>query len=489
MSSPSAVNRSARPGPHAGPGRPRSGWRWVSVLVLVIGLHWLAAQWVERVRGFAPVERPVHVPVQVALLKPERVAQQPAQTAAPATPAAAPAGTPHPHVMTATQTPEAQANRTAQARRAAAVKAAAVKAAETRAAEARAAAAARLAQLARTEAAARATAAAQAAAAQAEASAAAAAASRAAAAAAANASAAAAVRAAHAAPGVRFSVPPSGNLQYDTFYNGVRNEPGTIRWESHGGTYRMVVSMPLPFVGTFTYESRGHIDAWGLAPDEYIEKRGRRPEDVSVFNRTSRQIEFTRTPTRVPMPDGAQDRFSMVMQLASLVRGDPDVYRPGVTRQFFVVDNDSGEIWPIETIGDESVGTPHGFVMARHFMRLPRHPGDRRRIDVWLAPALGWLPVRLVQTEPNGTQIELLWRGSLREPDSGAAAPAAGHGATPATDASGVGTTADTSANATASPNAPPDGQAAPPGAGAGLRASGAPATPAAPAALPAEKP
>ena len=55
-------------------------------------------------------------------------------------------------------------------------------------------------------------------------------------------------------------------------------------------------------------------------------------------------------------------------------------------------------------------------------MRLPRRDGDRRRIDVWLAPSLGWLPARIVQTEPNGTQFELLWRGKLNA-DTAAAAP------------------------------------------------------------------
>ena len=105
------------------------------------------------------------------------------------------------------------------------------------------------------------------------------------------------------------------------------------------------------------YSSHGHVDAFGLAPDQYIEKRGHRAEDVSIFNRSTKQIVFTRTPASLPLTDGAQDRFSMVMQLASLVRGDPDAYKPGVTRQFFVVDNDSGEIWPFETIGDETIRT------------------------------------------------------------------------------------------------------------------------------------
>ncbi|TRX18743.1 DUF3108 domain-containing protein [Trinickia caryophylli] len=155
----------------------------------------------------------------------------------------------------------------------------------------------------------------------------------------------------------------------------------------------------------------GRIDAFGLAPERYVEHRGRRGENVTTFERDAKRIAFTRTSATLALPDGAQDRFSMVMQLASLVRGDPEVYRPGVTRNFYVADSDSGEIWPIETIGDETVRTSSGFVNARHFMRLPRRAGDSRRIDVWLAPALGWLPVRIAQTEPNGTVVELVWHG------------------------------------------------------------------------------
>jgi hypothetical protein len=81
-----------------------------------------------------------------------------------------------------------------------------------------------------------------------------------------------------------------------------------------------------------------------------------------------------------------------------------------------VIDNNNGETWPIAVIGDEDVHTQAGIVRARHFMRLPRRAGDTRRIDMWLAPSLGWLPARLMQTEPNGAQIELVWHGPLAPP-------------------------------------------------------------------------
>ncbi|MGF7134292.1 hypothetical protein P3T40_005795 [Paraburkholderia sp. EB58] len=412
MSYPTAVSRSDRTLPHATHRRPRV-WRWLVVLMVVLCLHWIAAQWVERNRETFTSENAVHVPVQIALLTPERIERNPTEAAPrPTAPsehkAKVAASKPREHVLTALRPGPAP-----------------VAAASAPAAEA---------------------------ASEAASAAAASASTAASAVAAASGPASGHAPVVQAAPGVKFSVPPSGDLQYDTFYNGVRNQPGTIHWSSDGKTYEMVVSVPVPFIGTFSYSSHGHVDAFGLAPDQYIEKRGHRAEDVSIFNRTTKQIAFTKTPTSLPLTDGAQDRFSMVMQLASLVRGDPDAYKPGVTRQFFVVDNDSGEIWPIETIGDESIRTQQGYVTARHFMRLPRHAGDQRRIDVWLAPALGWLPARILQTEPNGTEIQLVWSGPLNPPGGNGNANSSEHSGNAA--ASADDTEAGSSVNAAASSSA-----------------------------------
>jgi hypothetical protein len=408
MASAPAAHRSDRT-PPSGP-RPGFGAsRWFAVLLVVAVLHWIAAQWIEHNRATLNPSDNEHVPVQVALLTPERIERKPAAAAPPAPGRRAAASKPREHVLTALQ-PAKQAG-LPPATAASDAAASAPAAADNPNANANASGNA-----------------------------------------AGTASAPAAASAPQASPGVNFSVPPSGELQYDTFYNGVRNQPGTIHWSSSARNYEMVVSVPLPFVGTFVYSSHGRIDAFGLAPDQYIEKRGRRAEDISIFNRAAKTVVFTRTPATLPLPDGAQDRFSMVMQLASLVRGDPGAYKPGVTRQFFVVDSDSGENWPVETIGDETIGTAQGFLDTRHFKRLPRHDGDLRRIDVWLAPSLGWLPARIVQTEPNGTQFELVWRGKLNADSTGGAPNSAGNG-----DAS----TASPASSADKSASLPPSGTSA----------------------------
>ncbi|RQR27105.1 DUF3108 domain-containing protein [Burkholderia sp. Bp9143] len=353
---------------------PPRHWLRVGVaLVVVLVLHALAALWLTRNRDAFTPPAPAEIPVQIELLKPRPIERQPAPKPAehpaepaPAKPAAAapkPAPSPEP-VLTSTQTAE-----------------------HGEPPPAAASAASGTAGASGTQAA----------------------------------SAGGASDAATPGPatsGVKFAAPPPGDLQYDTFYNGMQNMIGTIHWRTDGRTYDLSVSMPVPFVGPFTYRSEGRIDAFGVAPDRYVEKRGKRPEDIAIFNREIHQVVFTRTPNNAPLPDGVQDRFSMLMQLSGLLRGNPSAYQPGVTQQFFVIDNNNGETWPITVIGDEDVQTQAGIIRARHFMRLPRREGDTRRIDMWLAPSLGWLPARLVQSEPNGSQIELLWHGRLAPPDA-----------------------------------------------------------------------
>ncbi|SAK39125.1 hypothetical protein AWB80_00028 [Caballeronia pedi] len=363
---------------------PRRWARWALAVLIVTCLHLSAMRWLEHNRQptNAPPETP---PVQVELLTPKPIAppapQPPAPAPAPPTPAApmpvpAPAppkpAAPAPVLSAATSQPDAPA----------AASGVAASAPAAAPASSPAAAPAPASQAA-------------------------------------------------VASGDKFSVPPTGELRYDTLVNGMMNQTGTIHWINDGQRYEMVVSIPIPFVGPFVYSSKGHIDGFGIAPEQYSEQRGRRAADVAVFNRDTKQIVYTKTPQSQPLADGAQDRFSVVMQLASLVRGAPDKYKPGVTRQFSVADNDSNEIWPIETVGDETVQARGGFTSARHFTRLPRKEGDRRRLDIWLAPSIGWLPVRILQTEPNGMQVELLWAGKLTT----APPPSATQDVTPGTQA------------------------------------------------------
>ncbi|EON11189.1 DUF3108 domain-containing protein [Pandoraea sp. SD6-2] len=214
-----------------------------------------------------------------------------------------------------------------------------------------------------------------------------------------------------AANGDKFDPPPSVTLTYDALMNGVRNQTGELHWVNENGHYLLRVAVPIIFFGTFEFVSEGGFDVNGIAPSRYVEKRGRRTEYTTDFHRDGAPtLSFTRSGQSLPLAPGAQDRFSVMMQLAGYARGNPERYtQVGVTHEFTVADTDSSEIWPVQYVGSEILSTPQGYLETRHFTRLPRKSGDERRVDIWLAPSLDWLPVRVKQTEPSGNEFELIF--------------------------------------------------------------------------------
>ncbi|ULX55631.1 hypothetical protein A9P79_12280 [Cupriavidus taiwanensis] len=209
--------------------------------------------------------------------------------------------------------------------------------------------------------------------------------------------------------GVRYSAPPSATMHYASFVNGVQNPDGLIRWEQDGSRYRLAVETRVLWF-RFAFQSSGAVTEQGLLPERYEERR-RNKVEASRIDTAAGTVAFA-SGALAPFPPGAQDRFSVFLQLVGLVRGNPQRYlTPGVTEAFQVADTRDVEPMQVQYVGEVEVDTGQGVVRAKHFVRLPRRANDRRRVEVWLAQSLGWMPVRLRQTEPDGTQIDLVYRG------------------------------------------------------------------------------
>lgn len=117
-----------------------------------------------------------------------------------------------------------------------------------------------------------------------------------------------------------------------------------------------------------------------------------------------------------PLAPGTQDRFSVIFQLASLVGGNPDVDERGVARMIPIADIRKVDEWVFISSGDvEAIGHDGATVNARHFRRQARTAEDKRGLEVWLAKEYGWLPIKITQTEPNGTVYEMQLIGMVRK--------------------------------------------------------------------------
>ncbi|MDN4591117.1 DUF3108 domain-containing protein [Xenophilus aerolatus] len=208
-------------------------------------------------------------------------------------------------------------------------------------------------------------------------------------------------------------VPPSVKLDFTvTGQQGVQPMSGVfgeLIWLQDGSQYNARLALRVLFRTIRSRTSVGRVGPGGLEPQRFSDTR--RSEVATHFVRESGQIVFSSTTTPAPLQPGAQDELSVILQLSALLAGDPARHGPGSSFSIQTAGTRDAEVWSFSVDGDEAQATPAGEFQARKLTRLPRKPFDRK-IELWLAPELGWLPVRIRQTEPNGDWADLQLRGT-----------------------------------------------------------------------------
>ena len=217
--------------------------------------------------------------------------------------------------------------------------------------------------------------------------------------------------------GAAFKVPESGILYYDSYVDGQKYQTGEIDWRVDGNNYRLYINIPYAFVGPFVFESRGSIDAYGIAPSIYWTQRGTRAPRYSRFDRDGNgagQMYFSEKPEFTPsILPGTQDRFSLLFQLASLLNGDSKIDEAGSIRSIPVVDYNTLEMWQFKSYGESiNEDIPSlGKTVNRHYALMQRETDPfKRQVDIWLAKDLEWLPGRMRSIEANGRVLELVFK-------------------------------------------------------------------------------
>lgn len=215
--------------------------------------------------------------------------------------------------------------------------------------------------------------------------------------------------------------PPSATLKYDVRKVPREGNPthghGSISWRTDGGRYRIDGEAGVLFITALTFSSEGSIEATGIAPERYSEKRWGKPETSTHFHRERNTISFSASTQHYPRQGGEQDRASIVWQLAAIGRGDGAAFAPDAEIEIFVAGTRDGEVWRIRVIGQESITVDGAAIPAWHVRRAPRAGSYDQALDIWLAPRHDWMPVRLRYTERNGDYLDMTVSGMPRAND------------------------------------------------------------------------
>lgn len=211
------------------------------------------------------------------------------------------------------------------------------------------------------------------------------------------------------AAAMRFTVPGSMRLRY-TVAAQVRGQArageSELVWRHDGESYEArleVDAAPLP---KRTQRSTGRITPDGLAPLRFSEKL--RNEQAAHFERDAGKVSFSSNRPDAALLAGAQDRLSVLLQLAAMLAGQPEKFPPSATVIVQTAGTRDAEQWLFTVEQEESLHLPGGTVSALKLTRNPRKEFDQK-LEIWLAPGMDYVPVRLRLTQPNGDSLDQLW--------------------------------------------------------------------------------
>lgn len=207
-----------------------------------------------------------------------------------------------------------------------------------------------------------------------------------------------------------FELPPSADLHYELQARqrgfSLKGE-AIVTWRASDGKYNIKAESKVPVLGTITDDrSSGAIDAWGLAPAEFVEKRMRKDPTTATFDRDAKSLSFSESKQVYRLKGGEQDRVSITWQLAAVARAAGDKFKAGSKWPFFVAGRRDAESWVFEVVRREKVRTGLGEVDAVLVSRQPVADKKEQSLEIWLAPQHEWYPVKLRYQEGEKEQIE-----------------------------------------------------------------------------------
>lgn len=180
--------------------------------------------------------------------------------------------------------------------------------------------------------------------------------------------------------------------------------------QQDGEKYALSLSLSQLLYG-ITWKSIGVLSPQGFKPERFSDKRTFKSEVAAHFDRVAGKIMFSSNTPPAELEGGAQDRISVIWQLAGILAAESARYPTGTTISIQTADDREAQLWVFTVNGLETLNLESGSHSALRLTRMPRREFDRK-IEIWFAPEMGYLPVRLRQSHVTGDYDDMTWQNS-----------------------------------------------------------------------------
>lgn len=201
-------------------------------------------------------------------------------------------------------------------------------------------------------------------------------------------------------------------IEYELLRDGSKMAEVVERLEYGNGAYRMTETWRprgvYALLGRAKRTSEGSLGEDGPRPREYIDERSGRDTQRVTFDWQANIItrRYKGETRSEPVAPDTQDRLSFLLALTFISRS-------GAPASFHIADGRGMSRHSYQPNGRERVATPAGEFDAVKLVR--RNEGSGESAEVWCAAEHGYLPVRIVLVEKDGTRYEHLARRISRQ--------------------------------------------------------------------------
>ena len=236
---------------------------------------------------------------------------------------------------------------------------------------------------------------------------------------------AAAPASASASAPASFEWPASTRMSYvlTGYYRGEVNGSAQVEWIRVGTRYQvhldLIVGPSIAPIITRRMSSDGEITDAGLAPRRY-------DQDTKVVMRERNRVTINFEPGTVVLANGerrdtvpgVQDTASQFVQLTYVFSTRPELLRIGGTVDIPLALPHKVAVWTYDVVEEETLNTNFGPLPSIHLKprRLSSKVGELSA-EIWFAPQLRYLPVRIRINQGTESYLDLL---IAKKPEMGA---------------------------------------------------------------------
>lgn len=208
-----------------------------------------------------------------------------------------------------------------------------------------------------------------------------------------------------------FEWPPSTRLTYllTGNYRGPVEGRAQVEWLRSGMRYQVSLEASVTPLMSRRMTSEGEITDQGLSPRLLTGEQ-------KVLLRAPRRWSLKFGPQRIVLSDGrevdtlpgAQDEASQFVQLTWIFTTQPQLLAVGNTVEMPLALSRRLDLWVFEVVAQETLQLPFGDVATFHVKPRRDAKGGDMTAQMWIAPSLQYLPVRILIRQDEQTFVDLM---------------------------------------------------------------------------------